>query len=83
MMERRVFPAFVMLLGSVCLALLMLVSSGAAQAPVNPPNLITGSDIGFMVEGQMKDRSVNGRWMVRVKGEWVPVGGGPGLFPVK
>ena len=82
-MERGMVPAFVLLLGSVFLAMLMLVSSGSAQSPANPPNLVTGSDIGFLVEGQMKDRSVNGRWMVRVKGEWVPVGGGPGLFPVK
>ena len=79
-MERGILPAFVMMLGSVLLAMLMLVSSHA-QAPANPPNLLTGSDIGFIVEGQKNDR-VSGRWMVRVKGEWLPVGG-PGVFPAK
>lgn len=79
-MERGILPAFVLMLGSVFLAMLMLVSSHA-QAPATPPGLLTGSDIGFVVEGQQNDR-VSGRWMVRVKGEWLPVGG-PGIFPAK
>jgi hypothetical protein len=73
-------PAFVFMLASVFLAMLMLASSHA-QAPANPPNLLTGPDIGFMVDGQQNDR-VSGRWMVRVKGQWLPVGG-PGVFPAK
>jgi hypothetical protein len=52
-----------------------------AQAPANPANMVTGSDIGFVVEGE-KDGRVSGRWMIRVKGQWLPVGGG-GLFPAK
>jgi hypothetical protein len=79
-MERSILPAFVLMLGSVFLAMLMLVSSHA-QAPVNPPNLLSGSDLGFLVEGQQNDR-VTGRWMVRVKGQWLPIGG-PGTYPAK
>jgi len=66
-MERGILSTFVLMLGSVFLAMLMLVSSHA-QAPANPPDLLTGSDLGFIVEGQQNNR-VNGRWMVRVKGQ--------------
>lgn len=34
------------------------------------PTLLSGSDVGFRVEGQKGD-AVTGRLMVRVKGQWV------------
>jgi hypothetical protein len=87
-MERRGLPAFIVLLGSVFLVMVMLASSHA-QTPQNPPNilsnppnLISGPDIGFQVTDQQGGR-VNGRWMVRVKGQWMPVGGAPGVVPAR
>jgi hypothetical protein len=87
-MERSELPTFIVLLGSVFLVMLMLVSSHA-QTPANPPNilsgppnLLSGPDIGFQVVDQQGGR-VLGRWMVRVKGQWMPVGGVPGPVPAK
>ena len=64
--------------------LLSLAAVGSityAQAQTTPPNLVSGSDVGFVVEGQ-KNNQVSGRLMVRVQGKWLPVGG-PALFPAK
>lgn len=64
-------------------AAVWLVSLGAvgsltyAQAPLKPviPNMITGTDLGFVIE-QQKGGLVFGQLMVRVDGQWRPVGGG-------
>jgi hypothetical protein len=61
--------------------LVSLVAVGSltyAQAPIppaNPPNIITGTDLGFVIE-QQKGGLVFGQLMVRVDGQWRPVGGG-------
>jgi hypothetical protein len=74
-----------LIVGVVWLASLVLVGSltyaQVVQVPANPPNLITGADLGFQIEGKQNDR-IMGRLMVRVKGQWLPVGG-PGAYPAK
>lgn len=42
------------------------------------PNILTGTDIGFRVEGKTRDGAVLGRLMVRLpNGEWVEAHGSP------
>ena len=68
------------------LSLMGVVTYTQAQAPAPPPqssappNIITGQDIGFVIESDNRGM-LTGRWMVRVRGQWRPVGG-PGLVPL-
>lgn len=42
------------------------------QAP--PPRVLSGNDLGFRVEGPGRDgRSVTGKFVVRIDGEWIEV----------
>ena len=52
---------------------------GFAQAL--QPQVITGSDLGFVMEGQHNGRAM-GHFVVRLNGQWMPVGG-PGLIPAR
>ena len=57
---------------------------GQAQAPPSPQasdeRIISGADLGFRLEG--RDRwGIKGTLMVRINGQWVPVGG-PGTVPL-
>jgi hypothetical protein len=56
------------------LSLIAVATLTYAQAPRVPGNMLTGNDLGFIVEEQ-KGGLVFGRLMVRVDGEWRPVGG--------
>ncbi len=57
---------------------------GQAQAPPEPQTtnegIISGPDLGFRVDGRDR-RGITGTLMVRIKGQWVPVGG-PGTVPL-
>jgi hypothetical protein len=63
---------------------------GQAQVspvPLGVPDqrIISGSDLGFRVEGRARGGShdaVKGTLMVRINGQWVPVGG-PGVAPLQ
>jgi hypothetical protein len=46
-----------------------------AVTPV-PPKVMTGSDLGFRVEG-LRGGTPVGTFVVKVNGEWVEVGDGP------
>ena len=41
-----------------------------AQAPVQPPGIVSGADIGFRVHRTLRGRAV-GSLMVRVDGKWI------------
>jgi hypothetical protein len=68
-----------LIIATIWLVSLVIVGTYAQQTPANPPNLITGPDLGFSIETH-KNGVIHGRLMVRLKGEWVPVGGGPYLL---
>jgi hypothetical protein len=52
-------------------ALGVLVSAQLLQdRPVQPPIVLSGSDVGFRVEGQRGD-AVTGTLVVRVDGKWI------------
>ena len=61
-------------LGLLWTASLIIVGPwGRAQTPDNrakPPYVISGSDLGFRVEGRRGD-SVTGTFVVRINGQWV------------
>ena len=38
--------------------------------PGGPEHVLSGSDIGFKVEGEGRDGAVKGRFMVKVDGAW-------------
>jgi hypothetical protein len=46
--------------------------------PVNPPIVLSGSDVGFRIESRAGD-TVYGRIVVRIKGEWIAVGDSGGV----
>jgi hypothetical protein len=57
--------------------LLSVVATGTfvyAQVRLNEPNIISGSDLGFVVEQQEKVVAL-GHFVVRVNGQWMPVAG--------
>jgi hypothetical protein len=65
------------------IAALLLLSLGAlagaqvfAFRPVNPPVVLSGSDVGFRIIGHDGTRPV-GSLVVRIDGNWVPVKDGP------
>ena len=57
---------------------------GQAQAPPSPQTsderIISGTDLGFRVERRDR-RGITGTLMVRINGQWLPVGG-PGTVPL-
>jgi hypothetical protein len=55
------------------LAILFVLALGLyarAQVPVRPPDIISGTDIGFRVHQTLRGRAV-GSLMVRVNGQWM------------
>jgi hypothetical protein len=65
---------------ALLVTLAVLVSAQLLQdRPVQPPVVLSGSDVGFRVEGQRGD-AVTGTLVVRVDGKWIDaqlVGRGP------
>jgi len=56
--------------------LLSVVAAGTfgyAQVRVGEPNIISGPDFGFALEG-LKNGVAYGQIMIRVNGQWVPAG---------
>ena len=50
--------------------------------PLNaPPTILSGTDVGFRVEGRKGDH-VFGTLMVRIGGQWFPVGASGRPFPL-
>jgi hypothetical protein len=67
-------------------ASLVLVSIAAltlAQTRFPEPRILSGDDIGFRVEGMDLSGKPTGHVMVRVNGEWIEVGDGMTVRPVK
>lgn len=59
--------------------LISLVGVAAwAQAPAQQQKVISGSDLGFRVEGQ-RDGAAIGRLVIRVNGQWVEAGFAPAI----
>jgi hypothetical protein len=55
--------------------------SGIAIAQTRESRVVSGSDIGFRVEGRNQAGEPIGTWVIRVNGEWVPVAPKPSLRP--
>ena len=77
---------------SLSLVVVAIVSSvlTLAQAPQGEPRVvpgtypvISGNDLGFRVEGMNRSGEPTGTFVVRVKGEWVPVGYSAKIQPVR
>jgi hypothetical protein len=63
------------------LALLMATTYVFAQSRQAQPQVISGNDVGFRVEGtDFRGRPV-GTWVVRMNGAWVEVGSAGGIHP--
>lgn len=68
--------------------LVVMATFAYAQFGVPPrrlpqPQILSGSDIAFRVEGTDGNSRPVGTWMVRFNGEWVEVGSGGGPRPLK
>jgi hypothetical protein len=61
---------------------LIAAAWGYAQAVQNqPPTIISGSDLGFRIEGRRGNTPI-GTLVVRINGQWVEAESIPGLKPV-
>lgn len=80
---RREFTVWLVV---VCMALAIgrLIAQGQRQYSTEPPQLISGNDVGFRVEGTdpRTGRPV-GSWMLRLNGRWVDIGSAPLVKPAK
>ncbi len=54
-----------------------------AQTRLPEPRVLSGSDIGFRVEGRDLSGNPTGTFVVRIGGEWREVGFGPSPWPAK
>jgi len=54
---------------------------GFAQTPALPPKVVSGADLGFVLEGQHSGKAM-GHFVVKLNGQWLPVGGA-GLIPAR
>ena len=46
--------------------------------------VLSGPDIGFRIEGQdARTGNPTGTWVVRVDGQWLPVGSAPAVHPAR
>ena len=61
-----------------------LFAQGQRQYSTAPPQLVSGSNVGFRVEGTdpRTGRPV-GSWMLRIDGRWVEVGSAPLVKPAR
>ncbi len=70
----------------MCLAMAVgtLLAQGQRQYSTAPPQLVSGSDVGFRIEGTdpRTGRPV-GSLMLRIDGRWVEVGSAPLVKPAK
>ena len=61
----------------------MLAKGQAFQSnPLPEPVIISGSDIGFRVEGRLGN-APTGRWIIRMDGKWVEPQVAPTVRPVR
>jgi hypothetical protein len=58
----------------VALCLASLVGVGVWGQVKPEPRVISGSDLGFRVEGQRGDGTPTGQLVVRINGQWVEAG---------
>jgi len=58
-----------------------LLASAFTRAQTREPRVVSGSDVGFRVEGRNPAGEPTGTWVIRVNGEWVPVAPKPSLRP--
>ena len=73
-------------LGLLWLVSLVIVSALAAalvvaQTRLPEPRVLSGSDIGFRVEGRDQSGNPIGTLVVRINGEWWEVGSSPTVRP--
>lgn len=61
---------------------LVVAAQWGAMAQNHQPLILSGSDIGFRIEGQSNGRPY-GRFVVRVNGEWVETAPGPMMLPAQ
>lgn len=83
-MRRRV--GLLVLLGCVVFVGAAIGLRGQAQVapvPLEVPDarIITGDNFGFRMDGRGPGGRVTGTLMVRINGQWMPVGG-PGVTPL-
>ena len=71
----------VLWVASLIVVALFAASLARAQAPQADARIVSGADIGFRVESISRAGEPIGTIVIRVKGEWVPVGFNPGVRP--
>lgn len=73
----------VLVLVSIGLAGFTLVAQ-ESRLPRNEVRVVSGQDIGFRVEGRdLRTGNPTGTWVVRIDGNWVPVGTSPTVIPAR
>ena len=68
------------------LASLVMVAAASfafAQTRLPESRILSGSDVGFRVEGTDRTGKPVGKWVLRLNGQWVEIGSTPTLLPVK
>jgi hypothetical protein len=79
-MTRMFTPWLVMVLLLAATGMLVALSP---QAPAQLPEgqVLSGTDVGFRLEGTDRSGNVRGTWVVRVNGRWVPTVSVPKAIP--
>ena len=74
----------------VTIAILASTIAALAQFPRDPgvppadPRIVSGSDLGFRVEGtDPRSGNPTGAWVIRVNGRWLEVAAALGIRPAK
>ena len=73
----------VLLLWLASLVMVAAASVAFAQTRLPESRILSGSDVGFRVEGTDRTGKPVGKWVLRLNGQWVEVGSTPTLLPVK
>jgi len=73
----------VLLLWLASLVIVAAASVALAQTRLPESRILSGSDVGFRVEGTDRTGKPVGKWVLRLNGQWVEVGSMPTLLPVK
>jgi hypothetical protein len=67
----------------VMIGLASFVGIGVWAQSLPQQRVISGSDLGFRIEGSRSDGTPTGRLVVRINGQWIEAAFGAGVAPAK
>ena len=77
----RMFTAWFVIVLLLAATGILVALSPQTSGQLPEPQVLSGSDVGFRVEGADRSGNARGTWVVRVNDQWVPTVSVPKTIP--